>query len=159
MTKSLDVDDLVNKFRLASRELFNHFFRVPNPYDGDEGWEMRERFLAVQSVLFQKLVTEPAGLPSIKYGDPQTNITVKIRVNENVPVMLNREISSGYWDHPVKEATQEASFCFLAFFDWDQLGYQDNRHVRVRVDRWPSHPEVIGKHALIDCQYIRFVKT
>jgi hypothetical protein len=84
---------------------------------------------------------------------------VEIRAGETAPIMLNRETSSGYWDHPVTEVTRQAELCFLAFFDWDQLGYKDNRYVRIRVNRWPSHPEVVGKDALIDTQYVRFVRV
>ena len=119
---------------------------------------MKERFLPVQSILFQKLVIEAARLPAVQYGDPQPNIIVEIRAGESAPIMLNREISSGYWDYPVKEVNREAGLCFLSFFDWDQLGYQDNRYVRVRVDRWPSHSEVVGKEALIESHYVRFVR-
>ena len=159
MKPSIDIDELVNSFRLASRELFNHFFRVSTPYEGNEGWTMKERFSAVQSLLFQKLVTEPAGLSYIRYGEPQPNIRVEIRTGESAPVMLNRETRSGYWDHPVTQLSREAGLSFLAFFDWDQLSYKDNQYVRILVDRWPSHPEVVGKEGLIESQHVRFVKV
>jgi hypothetical protein len=159
MNPDTDIDELVNSFRLASRELFNNFFRTSNPYIGNEGWTAKERFSAVQSVLFQKLVTEPAGLSRITYGDPQPNIGVEIRIGENAPVMLNRETRSGYWDHPVTQVTREAGLRFLAFFDWDQLGCKDNQYARILVDRWPSRPEVVGKEGLIDCRHVRFVKV
>lgn len=151
-----DINELMNRFRLASRELFNHFFRVPDPYKGDDGWTLKQRFLEVQAILFQKLVTEPASLPNTKYGDAQVGVLVKLRSDANVPIMLNREIDSGYWDYAVREATPDARLSFLCFFDWDQLDYQDNRYVRVRVESWPSHPETVGKHALIESQYVRF---
>jgi hypothetical protein len=81
----------------ASRELFNHFFRVSDPYNND-GWQFEERFSEVQVVLFQKLVTEPAALSDIKYGAIQISVVVELRDSESVPCMINREIDSGYWD-------------------------------------------------------------
>lgn len=49
------------------------------------------------------------------------------------PIMFNREIQSGYWDHPLKEVTNDAKLVFVSFFDWDDLDYRDNRYVRVIV--------------------------
>jgi len=33
----VDLDELINRFRLAGRELFNQFFRIPQPYENN-GW-------------------------------------------------------------------------------------------------------------------------
>jgi len=158
MTAIIDIDKMMTQFRLASRELFNNFFRVADPYDND-GWLFEGRFSEVQAVLFQKLVTEPASLPNVRYGSLQTGIVVKLRNSEMVPIMLNRELKSGYWDYPLKEVTKEAELSFVSFFDWDQLDCRDNRYVLVQVQRWPSHPETIGKQALIESHYVRFATT
>jgi hypothetical protein len=70
--------------------------------------------------------------------------------------MLNREFSSGYWDYPLKEVTEEARLIFIRFFDWDQLAYRDNRYVLVQVQSWSAHPETVGKQGLIESQYVLF---
>ena len=158
MGKINNIDEMMKQFRLASRELFNHFFRVADPYNND-GWSFEKRFSEVQDVLFKKLVTEPASLSDTRYGHLQPEILVQLRGSESAPVMLNREVDSGYWDHPIKEVTKDVRLLFISFFDWDQLDYRDNRYVRVKVDRWSSHPETIGKHALIESQYVRFAKV
>lgn len=155
MSTIIDIDGLMNQFRLASRELFNQFFRVPDPYKNN-GWLFEARFSVVQMTLFQKLVTEPASLANIEYGNLQTEILVELRDCDVAPIMINREVDSGYWDHPKKEITKDARLVFVRFFDWDQLDYRDNHYVRVQIDRWPSHPETAGKHALIESQYVRF---
>ena len=157
MSTIMNIDEMMNRFRLASREVFNHFFRVSDPYNND-GWSFEERFSEVQAVLFKKLVTEPASLSDKGYGYLQPEILVELR-SESAPIMLNREVDSGYWDHPIKEVTKDARLLFISFFDWDQLDYRDNRYVRVQMDRWSSHPETVGKHALIESQYVRFVKA
>ena len=138
--------------------MFNHFFRVSDPYNND-GWLFEERFFVVQTVLFQKLVTEPAAISDTKYGCCQHDILVELSCGDLAPIMLNREIDSGYWDFPIDKVTKNARLLFVSFFDWDQLGFRDHRYVRVQVDRWPSHVEAVGKHALIESQYVRFVKA
>jgi hypothetical protein len=150
----------MNEFRLASRELFNQFFRVPDPYgNSEQAWLKEERFSDVQALLFQKLVAESASLAVAQYGDPQCSILVVPYHDSPVPIMLNRDIDSGYWDYPMKAITKESRLLFVSFFDWDQLDYRDNRYVRVQVDRAPTYPEIVGKHGLIESQYARFVKA
>jgi hypothetical protein len=62
--------------------------------------------------------------------------------------MLNRGEDSGCRDHPQNEVTRDAVLSFVTFFDWDSLDLVDWRYVRIIVREWPSHPELVGKHAL-----------
>jgi len=148
------IDELMTQFRLASRELFNHYYRVEDPYNND-GWALERRFAQVQELLFQTLVVQPGKLPPVEYGGV-TTILVGLG-SEFAPIMLNRAVDSGYWDHPIREVTRDAQMVFVCFFDWDQLDVRDNRYVRVLVQAWPSKSEAIGKHALIESQYVRFI--
>ncbi len=153
-----NIDDMMNLFRIASRELFNNFFRVNDPYNND-GWVFERRFFEVQDMLFKKLVVEPANLSELDYGDIRRDILVELRDCEVAPIMINREMNSGYWDYPLREVSGGTKLLFISFFDWDQLGFRDNRYVRAQIDDWPSHPEVIGKHVLIETHHVRFVKA
>ena len=157
MNSIFTIDEMMNQFRIASRELFNHFFRVANPYDND-GWLFERRFSEVQAALFQNLVAEPALSSDTRYGNLQVEISVELRQSEFAPIMINRDIDSGYWDFPLKEITKGAQLFFVSFFDWNQLDYRDNRYVRAQINHWPSHTEVVGKHCLIESQHVRFVK-
>lgn len=148
-------DESMNKFRLASRTVFNSFFHIQDPYEND-GWAYEERFSAIEKLLFQKIVIEPASLPSIVYGDVQEQVIVKLRSGDDAPIMINRQIDSGYWDFPLKTLTNEAELVFIRFFDWDVLDYHDNQYVRLRIKKWHSHPEVVGKDALIEAKYVRY---
>jgi len=148
----------MNRFRLASRELFNGYFRVEQPYKNG-GWLLEERFAIVEKALFDQLVLVPHELPEVKYGKHQPKIRVILRGSEFAPIMVNREAHSGYWDHPLVEVTREVSLSFLRFFDWDQVGIRDNHYVQVVVDDWPSNPEVRGFHALIESQYVAFTSA
>jgi len=154
----MELDELMNRFRVASRELFNHYFRVPDPYNND-GWTYEERFARVQTELFQTLVVEPGNLGNARYGAMLPAVRVELRHGDRAPIMLNRETDSGYWDHPIKEVTRDAKLNFIRFFDWDQLDYRDNRYVRVRVESWPSQKNAEGKDALIESHYVKFAKA
>ena len=119
-----------------------------------------ERFSAVQNVLFQNLVMEPASLDNVSYGNPQPEILVDLRPGiESVPASINREMNSGYWDYPVREIPRGSKLFFVSFFDWNQLDYRDNEYVRIQIDDLPSHPEARGKHALIEWRYVTFVEA
>lgn len=163
----MTLNERMNRFRVASRELFNHFFHVsgasagtsgapPNASsaDGDDPWDLERRFSYVEEVLFDQLVCEPAKLTHVQYGDLQTEILVELS-SDLCPIMLSA--GPGSWDFPVREVTRDARLVFFKFFDWDILAYRDNRCVLVQVDDWPSHPEAVGKQALIESHYVHFV--
>jgi hypothetical protein len=164
----MTLDEMMNRFRVASRELFNHFFRVSGATGevgappiapgaaGSDAWDLVDRFSHVQEVLFENLVCEPAKLTHLAYGTLQPEILVELR-SDFCSIMLNREINSGYWDFPLREVSRDARLFFITFFDWDNLDYRDNRYVRVQVADWPSHPEAVGKDALIESHYVHFV--
>jgi hypothetical protein len=152
----MELDTLVNRFRICSRELFNQYFRIDDPYH-QGGWDLEARYRDLEAMLFQKLVLEPSDLPEVPYRTFHPNIGVEIR-SDPVPMMLNRHIDSGYWDHPLTKVGQDAVLGFVSFFDWDQLDYRDHRYVRVRIISWPSHKEAIAKHAFIESHYVRFVR-
>lgn len=158
MTNTLDIDDVVLRFSIASRELFNNFFHVESPYENN-GWDAEKRFSDIQQVMFQKMVIEPTGLPESAYGAPAEGLVVVLRNVKNAPAMINRDIDSGYWDSPIAELTDDARLTFVGFFDWDQLEYRDHEYVRVRIDRWLQQPTATGKHALIQRRLVRFQRS
>jgi hypothetical protein len=151
----MKIDESMKRFRLASRELFNAYFRVEEPWNND-GWRLEERFSEVEAVLFDALVARSCEIDSTKYGELQPEIQVVLNRSEFAPVMINRESDSGYWDFPVQRMTKNGKLAFIRFFDWDLLTIRDNQYVRARIEEWPEHPECVGKHALIETQYVVF---
>lgn len=157
MNSTEKLDGMMIQFRVASRELFNHYFRVDEPYAADTlSWTLVERFGEIQRLLFDKMVSEPIGLATGNYGRPQERIRVQPRIAGPVPAMINREATSGYWDYHVKAIAPEAQLIFISFFDWDQLALRDNRYVRVQIAEWPAMPEAKGKHALVESNIVEF---
>ena len=154
----MDLDTLMQRYRLADRELFNHYFHVEDPYQDLHAWDVEYSFRQVQHVLFAEMVQTPADLPRVPYFAIQPAIHVRLKTPP-CAALINREINSGYWDHPVKEITQEATLHFVRFFDWDQLSQRDYHYVWVLIANWPEHPDLVGKHALIETMYVRFTKA
>jgi hypothetical protein len=164
------LNEMMRRFRVASRELFNHYFRVSmvardvvavadvSAADDDDPWDVVDRFSHVEDVLFEELVSGPAKLTHVSYGDLQPEILVEVS-SDFCPIMLNREVESGYWDFPIHEVTREARLLFFRFFDWDRLDYHDNQYVVVQVADWPAHPEAVGKKALIESRYVHFLSA
>jgi hypothetical protein len=157
LVPGLDINLAMMRFRLASRELFNNYFRTGGR--DEEAWKAQERFGTLEEHLFDALVALPAGLSRSTYGMLQPGISCRLTGSNFAPWMLNRAEDSGYWDHPQNQVTDDAVLSFVAFFDWDSLDLIDWRYVRVLVRDWPSHPELVGKHALIETIYVRFERT
>jgi hypothetical protein len=155
MADLFEIDASIRKFRIASRELFNGYFRIDNPYDND-GWDGRDQFSRLESILFDALVGQPHGLTPGAYGAANGEVLVKLRDLDAAPAQLNRLVDSGYWDHPITQIDSGAVMCFIRFFDWDQLDYRDNRFVRACVQEWPSQANAVGKHVLLEAQHVRF---
>jgi hypothetical protein len=152
------MDKSINKFRLASREIFNTYFReYVAEYETE--WEYFESIQFIEESLFKALVTVPNKIADVVYGMPQIEILVKSVLGSSIPLMLNREVDCGYWDHPVDVTVPNTCFTFVKFFDWDQRGYMDNRFARVIVREWPDREDLLGKHALIETQYITYEKA
>jgi len=155
----MELDQLINRFRLASRNLRNHYFHPPD-WD-DDGWNVVERFEEVGRLLFENLVLCPAVLDLIDYGQPNPSIVVAPRRPGDVPIMINRDrgADSGYWDHPTKTIASSTAMMFVEFFDWDELAYRDHRYAHVVITAHPSLADLIGHHGLIESQYVRYARA
>lgn len=86
-----------------------------------------------------------------------TNDPIRDAMEKAQADMLNREVNSGYWDYPLNRFTNDATLLFICYFDWDSMHSRDNAYVRVQVGDWPGHPEVIGKHGLVEAHMVRYV--
>jgi hypothetical protein len=73
------LDDNVNRFRIASRELFTSYFRSADE-EAKLGWTLERRFVVVQALLFDEVVTEPASLSAVPYRNLQPKILVQLRL-------------------------------------------------------------------------------
>lgn len=152
MSECQSLNEVMLLFRIASRDLYNNCFR----YADAVRRPTHEQFEIVQQVLWQMLVSDPFDSAKIRYGfaNPAIIVTQKFY---KASAQINREICSGHWDHSVKEITREAHLSFVEFFDFGQSDYVDHQYVRVQIDDWPSKPELVGKHALLEFRDVTFV--
>jgi hypothetical protein len=74
-----------------------------------------------------------------------------------LPLLVNRDIpASGYWDYPVDwiPPEDETEIRPISFFDFDLLGWRIFEYYRVRISAYPSRLQLVGRDALIRCDYV-----
>jgi hypothetical protein len=153
----MSVDQNMQRFLIASRSLFNQFFFQIEPFgDPNRAWDMNELFQPVERALFEALVAKPLDVGAEPYGELQTRLAVLPSGDFELPIMLNRDRSSGYWDHPIDRSSPIVQLRFISYFDWSNIGRRDNRYARVRVIDWPGNPELVGKDGLVETCNVRY---
>lgn len=161
----LDVTPLFVAFRETTRHLWNSAFYRPDADRDGMAWDRRDAFSRVATELFSAIVLEPLGvneqrLPRMSEAHPAAMTCVEVEPTSvtGVPIMINRASPrTGYWDDPVRQiAPGEVRMQFVQFFDWDQIGARDFQYAETLIVDFPAHPELVGRHALIEFGYARF---
>ena len=152
----VNLNPLLHRFRLASRDLFNQHYLPPPPRDFS-AWDALELFDQVEEVLFQTLVVQSGGLTPVRYGTLNSEINVCVQTDKT-PIMINREQGKdqGYWDFPIATAERSATMKFVRFFDFDDTRDRDHQYVHVEITDWPSQEATVGRRALVENQYVSF---
>lgn len=157
MNMCKDINTQMESFRLASRELFNNYFLPICRTNDVVSWDLTEGYSRIRSLLFRALVTTQVETALEEYGDVQKKLRVVLREGiDQAPALINRDISSGYWDHPIDKIDRTVDLRYEQFFDWDQFEQMDNRYVMAVIDSWPTYPEAKSKRVLIDWMYVKF---
>lgn len=146
-----DLDVRLRRFRIASRELFNTYFALSEPWkNSDAAWQSAENFSEIEALMFKHMVLVPENLLIIRYGQAHPEIKVGAKAGiQSLPAKINREISSGYWDFDLSELPSDVTLGFISFFDWSDIDIRDYEFVKVIVQKSPSDPRIIGKQALV----------
>jgi hypothetical protein len=159
----MDINQRMTMFRLASRELFNHYFH--SRVDSENPSDAEERFFAVQEELFRALVIWPEKLTDIPYTDPHPQIQVKLLSNLKSADwwQLGRQdpgvkLLSNYQIDRKSVCLPEAKLMFISFFDWNLLEIRENRYVRVFVESFPGYEHLNNTEALLEPDLVRFEK-
>lgn len=149
--------DRMNRFLIASRDLFNTQFRMEAPYVGkNAASDLRDDCLLVEQALFRVIVGAPSEGEAPGYGETQHWIRVIPSGSPSPPIMLNRELSSGHWDYPLDKIDATDDLRFVRYFDWSDIERRDNRYVMVLVAGSASHPEIVGKLGLIESHQVTY---
>jgi hypothetical protein len=152
-----EVTAIFDHYRVSARSVWNTAF-WPDPDFRD--WDFVEQYQSVERTLFDALV-----LAKLDKEIPADDIFRKpisfFRVapaSPSVPIMVQRpcpETRNRYWDDPVDRVSAgEVEMHFLAFFDWNQLDYRDLKYYHVRIAAFEEQPNLVGREALIDRQYV-----
>jgi hypothetical protein len=148
----IDVTDHVQRYRLALRFIWNSCIWVdPNL----RVWDSVYSFRGLKLPLFKALVADPLGADgATMFGDgfqvvpiPEANGLSMLQVNVRLP----DDLAGGIWE-PVRGSfkAEDVDLTLLDMFDWSPLGYIDLRYYVVLITRFPSRPERVGHHALVD---------
>ncbi|TRD13894.1 hypothetical protein FEV53_19190 [Palleronia caenipelagi] len=154
--EKLNITPLLDRFRLASRELYNNHFMFPSPQELG-AWDWRENFDFAENALFKAMVIYPSPLSPAEYGPKNSQILVSPNT-DTTPAFINREYgkSHGYWDCPITEIDRTATLYFACFFDFDIERQMDNQYALTWIEQWPKNEGLIGRYALIEHQYLSY---
>ena len=121
-------------------------------------WDSLETFENIKQLLFEDLVRSipGAGTDGTTLGQPMPQFVVRPSA-ARVRILIERPRPGDrnrYWDDPVNEIGKEDCVLqFMNYFDWDQQNYFDFLYYAVRIAKFPAHPELAGRDALLEVQY------
>ena len=152
-----DVTPLFSTYRQCVQHLWNDYFLpIAEP---TQAWNVRDEFDAVSLGIFSSLVSRPLGafdhsLAPAWSAEPASLPCFHVvpAIEDGTPIFFNRDLPrSGYWDHPISLVRpRDVELHLLRFFDWGQTGYRDYVYLEAVVHASPTHPEVVGRAALIE---------
>ena len=146
------VTPIFQKYREAARHLRNAYYI---PLDRND-WDMIEDFDEISIMLFKHLVLGEFQLNREGFdwlAQPSKHFMIESSA-EDLPLMINREGQSGYWDNPINKVKKgDLVTHFIDYFDWDSMDQIDFRYYRVRIVGSDKHPNLIGNDALIETIY------
>ena len=147
-----NVTPIFQVYREHARHLSNSCYKPKFNQD----WDTRENFDQVKMLLFEHLVLHELGVSHdlcSKLGEISSVFRITPS-SDTIPVMINRDRTGGYWDHPKTEmAKGEAEIAFIDYFDWDEMGTIDFRYIRGRIISSKSG-DIDGYDVLIESIYV-----
>jgi len=148
-----DITELIQRHRECSRNLWNTYF-WPQA-EREENWDLRDQFEDVSAKLFNSLVLWPLECEAHQFKPsyllPYQQVPfIRIVPKGTCTAQVNREVESGYWDHPIEELKEgDVDMRFIQYFDWWNLGHREFEFFRVLIVSSVKHPELNGRHALV----------
>jgi hypothetical protein len=157
--------DVTNQFKLyreCVRHLWNTYFESISKKE--RAWDIRDEFDEISRSIFSSLVLNPLGIFNCKISAASSakplalpNFQIVPNSESGAPILINRDLPrSGYWDHPISEVKpSDVELHLLRFFDFDELNFRDFRYYEVVIQASKTHPEIIGRVALIEVEYTK----
>jgi hypothetical protein len=151
-----DVSSILDHYRISARGIWNTAFWPDAEF---RNWDSIERFDEIQRSLFSELVLVKLGrewptLDVFRIPIPFLRI---VPSNDPAPIMVQNprpDAPRGYWDHPLNRISPGvAEMHFLGYFDWNRLDYADFRYYLVKIARFDTKSELVGREALMERQH------
>ncbi len=147
-----NITGIFQKYREAARHLRNAYYIPSDTND----WDMVEDFDEASTMLFKHLVLGELQINREGFdwlAQPSGKFIIESVAND-LPLMINREGQSGYWDNPIEKVQKgDLVMHFIDYFDWDSMDQIDYRYYRTRIVASDKHPNLVGNDALIETIY------
>jgi hypothetical protein len=122
--------------------------------------ELEEEFCKIEQLLFSSIVLFQlkGNVAESDFLDDHMNMAPRVLERfrivpraQSMPVMINREMISGYWDHPITELWKnEALIGFVHYYDFCAMDMPRRyEYVRGRILDCSKYPEIVGKDLLV----------
>jgi len=141
-------------YREIARLLWNLGF-WPNPELRE--WDCIALYEEAISRLFEGMVLRSfrnrSAIENRAYPGSALNFGVKVTAG-NAEFLVNKNPPGDparIWGSPtLKLNPDRQELRFMSFFDWDQRAPREMRLLEVRIERMDDHPELVGRHGLIE---------
>jgi hypothetical protein len=144
----------LREYRDLLRVIWNDYF-LSRPIVRDP--DAHVLFNDAAARLFEALIYLPLGIyvPVTDRYQPglSGDFIVEIAVSEaNLAVNARPQSVPGkiYGKPTLPVRPGEAELRFVAFFDWNEFGQREFALLRVQIAKFESHPELVGRHALVE---------
>lgn len=162
MPEVVDVSDLLQRYRLVLRSIWNEFFWLD---PGLRVWDSVDRFEALKPQLFQSLIVDSiAERGCCQAGESESFDLLVVpaipsTAGPKVAFLKVLESTTGgdVWSNETRVTDGELEMKFIDFFDWALLSCRDLRFIRVRIMNWTGKPEYVGRDGLVDVNEVACV--
>ena len=140
-----DCTERFNRYRDLSRMVWNVGFYSDLS---------RDDYVAIAAYkdVLQRLFEVMVAMPLSQEGqDPRFRVIINRQEIEFLVARSLPEEHDGRWQAVSYALVPDSyEFLFMDYFDWDQLAPKDCRYIRALIVRLDSHPDLVGRQALIE---------
>jgi hypothetical protein len=155
-----DVTDLLMTYREAMRHLWNTYFVREMSSLLECG--ALDKFEEIDRLLFSALVLDQLAPlhPAVNF---RSEVWPFLRVvaqedSDSLAMMLSDLITGpnrSWSDRTFIKLNPDTELAFIEFFDWDQYGFVSFPYIRLKILKFPSRPDLVGREALVDSSRCR----
>ncbi len=158
-----DITSDMMSYLEARRYLWNMHFREKVDWIADQG--AHDDYMEIDRFLFLGLVLRGLGVTSYPKHFAFTMSPIKeviIQPDQDyreIPIMLEEgtEGPGGRWEKAELYASSGLELEFIEFFEWSEREFVSYPLVKGRIVKFDDHKEYIGRRALIENMYVRFM--